>query len=91
MNINNNLSLLNNTMSELKLSKNDVGSSAMKSTVMSPEENAVAMNLEAERKHKEELKKKKAKALKEKTNKTEVSKKEEKVIERDPLKLLKLF
>lgn len=91
MNINNNLGLLKNSMNELKLSKNDVGSSAMKSTIMSPEEKAVAMNLNEEKKRKEELKKKKAKALELKKNTTAVSIKEEKVIERDPLKLLKLF
>lgn len=91
MNINNNLDLLKNLMSELRLSKNNVGSSSMKTTVSSSEQNAVAANLEAEKKHKEELKKKKEKTLKVKSEDTDASVKEEKVIERDPLKLLKLF
>ena len=77
-------------MNELKLSNSDVGSSAMKTSVMSPEESAVAMNLEAEKKHKEELKRKKEKKVEEK-NKNAVLKTAEKIIERDPLKLLKLF
>jgi hypothetical protein len=91
VNINNNLNLFKNATNELRLSKGDVGSSAMKTTVMSPEEKAVEMQLEAESKQKEELKKKKAKALKEEKKKEDVLAKEEKVIERDPLKLLNLF
>jgi hypothetical protein len=91
VNINNNLNLFKNATNELRLSKGDVNSSAMKTTVMSPEEKAVAMQLELESKQKEELKKKKEKALKEEKKNEVVIVKEDKVIERDPLKLLKLF
>jgi hypothetical protein len=94
MNINGNLNLFNGSLGGLKLSKNDVGSSAMKTTVMSPEEKAVEMNflLEQERKNKEELRKaKKIKVEEKKCQQLNTKKIEDKVIERDPLKLLKLF
>lgn len=79
-------------MNELRLSKGDVGASGMKTTVMSPEENNVAMNLDEEKKRKEELKKKKAKeeSLKLKSKETNLVK-DVKVVVRDPLQLLKLF
>jgi acetate kinase len=93
MNINGKLDMFKNSLGQLRLSKNDVGSSAMKTTVTTTNEKSVdlALHLEQENLNKEEMLKKK-KAKKEEDDKKEaVVKDESKAIERDPLKLLKLF
>lgn len=105
MNINTNLDLLKTLVGGLALAKKGL-SSKMKTAVMSPEEKAVSMELllEQEKKEKAEEQKEKEepdqyqdqykefKKIEEKNN--PISKKDEaakKVIERDPLKLLKLL
>lgn len=62
MNINGKLDLYKNSLGSLRLDKNDMNSTSMKSNIASPEEKSVAMNLllEQEAKEKEAIKKKKS-------------------------------
>jgi hypothetical protein len=95
MNINGKLDLFKNSISDMKLAGRDT-SAGMKTTVMSPEEKAVDINLqlEQEKKDKEEAQdKKKFKKLKLMDGKDKCAdqKVEKQVIERDPMKLLRLL
>jgi hypothetical protein len=95
MNINGKLDLFKNSLGELKLSKKDLGSASMKTTIMSSEEKAVAMNLLLDQGKKDKAESEKQKNKKVKVTPKKVlpieSNKNEKQIERDPLALLKLF
>ena len=100
MNINSKLDLYKNSLSNLKLSEKQT-SAAMRSTVTSPEEQTVAMNLatKKEKDEKEEfLRQQRARKANKQievidpVNPDDLLKKEGKFkVERDPVKLLKLI
>ncbi len=93
MNINGKLDLFKNSLGSLRLDKNDMNSTSMKTNIASPEEKSVAMNLllDQEAKGKEALKKKKKSEENKKVKETIIASDDNKKIERDPLILLRLL